>query len=339
MPMRTLRRTCCALLLASSIHATATAAAPAPVTSPFLDATPCFQQDYDQCVARLTARADAGPAQKAMVRATIHARFPRSRYEGAQQRLDCHAIRYDSDGLAIMGWMAAPRDAGNGKLPVIIFNRGGNGGFGALKFADLFSHVFPLAEQGFLVLASQYRGVSDADPAKFGEDEFGGADVEDVRRLIALVRELPNADADNIFLLGFSRGVMQGYLAARHHDDIRAMAMVNGVVDLEADLAYRPEMEKVYRARIPGYAENKVEALRERSALAWAEDLPKSAPILLMHGSDDQHVAPDNGPKMKQRLDALHHPNRLVMFEGEDHFLDPAKVVAEAVAWFRSNLR
>lgn len=333
MHMRTLRRACCALLLALGTHATA--ATPVPAPSAFLDATPCFNIGYDEWMAKLAGKAGADASKMAM----IQAKFPRSQYEGAQQRLDCHAIRYESDGLIILGWMVAPKQTAQKKLPVVIFNRGGNGGFGAVKFADLFTHILPLADQGFLVLASQYRGVSDAEPAKFGVDEFGGADVNDVRKLMALAAQIPNADAGNIFLLGFSRGVMQGYLAARNRNDIRAMAMVNGVVDLQADLEFRPEMEKVYRERIPGYADNKAQRLRERSVLAWAEELPKAAPILLMHGSEDERVAPGNGQKMKQRLDALQRPNRLIVFEGDDHFLDPAKVIAEAVTWFRASLR
>ena len=333
MNMRTLRRACCALLFA--LATPVTAATPTPSPSPFLDATPCFSLGYDEWMAKLAGKAAVDPAKLAM----IQAKFPRSQYEGAQQRFDCQAIRYESDGLIILGWMVAPRHTPSEKLPVVIFNRGGNGSFGALKFADLFTHVFPLAEQGFLVLASQYRGVSEADPGKFGVDEFGGADVNDVRKLIALAGRIPNADANNLFLLGFSRGVMEGYLAARNRNEIRAMAMVNGVVDLQADLEFRPEMEQVYRERMPGYADNKAQLLRERSALAWAEELPKAAPILLMHGSEDERVAPGNGAKMKQRLDALQRPNRLILFEGADHFLDPAKVIAEAVAWFRASLR
>lgn len=333
MNMRTLRRACCALLFAVTTHTTA--AIPAPAPSPFLDSTPCFSQSYDDWMAKLAGKSGADAAKMAM----IQAKFPRSQYEGAQQRFDCNAIRYESDGLTILGWMVVPKNAPGGKLPVVIFNRGGNGSFGALKFADLFTHVFPLADQGFLVLASQYRGVTEMEPAKFGVDEFGGADVNDVRKLIDLAGQIPNADPDNIFLIGFSRGVMQGYLAARNGNQIRAMAMVNGVVDLQADLEFRPEMEQVYRERMPGYGDNKAQLLRERSALAWAEELPKAAPILLMHGSDDERVAPGNGLKMKQRLDALQRPNRLIMFEGADHFLDPAKVIAEVVAWFRANLR
>jgi len=333
MHKRTLRGSCLALLLALGTHATA--ATPAPASSPFLEATPCFSLGYDDWMAKLAGKSGVDATKMAM----IQAKFPRSQYESAKQRFDCNAIRYESDGLTILGWMVAPKHAPGGKLPVVIFNRGGNGSFGALKFADLFTHVFPLADQGFLVLASQYRGVTDAEPAKFGVDEFGGADVNDVRKLIALAGQIPNADADNIFLLGFSRGVMEGYLAARNSNQIRAMAMVNGVVDLQADLEFRPEMEQVYRERMPGYGDHKAQLLRERSALAWAEELPKAAPILLMHGSEDERVAPGNGLKMKKRLDALQRPNRLIMFEGADHFLDPAKVIAEAVAWFRANLR
>jgi dipeptidyl aminopeptidase/acylaminoacyl peptidase len=330
MRQHTLRGTCLALLLALCSHANAAT----PAASPFLDATPCFSGGYDEWMARLAGKSGGDTAKLAM----IQAKFPRSQYEAAQQRLDCHAIRYESDGLAILGWMVAPKHAPGAKLPVVIFNRGGNGSFGALKFADLFTHVFPLADQGFVVLASQYRGVSEAEPEKFGVDEFGGADVNDVRKLIALAGQIPGADADNIFLLGFSRGVMEGYLAARNRNEIRAMAMVNGVVDLQSDLEFRPEMEQVYRERMPGYAEHKAQLLRERSALAWAEELPKAAPILLMHGSEDERVAPGNGQKMKERLDALQRPNRLIMFEGADHFLDPAKVIPEAAAWFRANL-
>ena len=230
MHMRTLRRACFALLLSFGAHA---AAAAPPEPSPFLDAKPCFSVGYDDFMARLAGKSGADASKLAMIRQ----KFPRAQYEHAQERLDCQAIRYESDGLAIMGWMVAPKTAPAGKkLPVVIFNRGGNGSFGALRFVDLFGHAFPLAEQGFLVLASQYRGVTDSEPEKFGTDEFGGADVNDVRKLIALARQVPGADADNIFLLGFSRGVMQGYLAARNGTDIRAMAMVNGVVDLQADL-------------------------------------------------------------------------------------------------------
>ena len=325
-----------ALSLLGAFATTAIAAPPRPATkSPFLESRPCLQKSYQAWIQEIRSRNSAFNP-KALL---LPLMFPRGDYDKAQQGLDCHYISYASDGLPVSGWMLAPKHAPGKRLPVVILNRGGNGGFGALKFADLFSHAIPIAERGFLVLASQYRGMDESDPKRFGRDEFGGADVRDVTRLIALVKDIPDADPDNVFLLGFSRGVMQSYLAARGRTDIRAMAMINGQVDLQADLAFRPEMEALYRARIPGYATDKAGVLRQRSALAWAEELPRSAPILLLHGSEDERVSPANGPKMKRRLDALHHRNALIVFEGEGHFLDKQRVVADVVAWFVGNLR
>ena len=339
-----LTASCAALALAGFVFGYARLAAPSEATparpaqargsaAPFLSAGDCFGKSYEAWIGAIRAKNSAFNP-KALLLPVI---FPRGQYESAQRRLDCRSIAYESDGVVVYGWMLRPKEAPQGKLPVVVFNRGGNGGFGALKFADLFRHLIPLADQGFLVLASQYRGLAE-EPGTPGADQFGGADVGDVRRLMAMIPQIPQADANNVFLLGVSRGVMQSYLVARHEPGIRAMVMVNGSVDLQADLAVRPEMVELYRARIPGYAGHETERLRERSALYWAEELPPHAPILLMHGSEDPRVPPMNGPKMKQRLDALQRPSRLIVYEGVDHFIRPELVVAEATAWFRANL-
>ena len=113
MHMRTLRRACFALLFCLGTHANA--ATPTPAPSPFLDATPCFSHDYDDWMARLAGKGGADASKIAM----IQRKFPRSQYEGAQQKFDCNAIRYESDGLTILGWMAAPKRAPIGRLPVV----------------------------------------------------------------------------------------------------------------------------------------------------------------------------------------------------------------------------
>src|SRR5690606_31093972 len=125
---------------------------------------------------------------------------------------------------------------------------------------------------------------------------------------------------------------------ARNTGRIRAIASINGSADLEADLAFRPEMERVFSARIPDYATRKSERLAERSVMRWAEELPRNMPILMLHGSHDERVDPANGPRLKQRLDAIGHPNKLVIFADDDHFLRRSRdaAVAEVVAWFRA---
>jgi dipeptidyl aminopeptidase/acylaminoacyl peptidase len=264
--------------------------------------------------------------------------FPREDFERAQQQLECSSIAYESDGLTISGWMVVPKGKPDRKLPVLIYNRGGNGSFGAVRFPMLMRNVFPYAERGFLVLVSQYRGVPETDPKRFGTDQFGGDDVRDVTRLVALAKRIPNADPHNIFMLGVSRGGMMSFMAARRTHDIKAMAVISGVSDLESELKFRPEMEQVYLARIPGYPTDKTSMLAERSVLSWAEDLPKDMPVLLLHGDKDKRVSVANGKRLHQRLDQLQHPNKLIVYPGDDHFLSHHRkeAIDEVIRWFHA---
>jgi dipeptidyl aminopeptidase/acylaminoacyl peptidase len=254
--------------------------------------------------------------------------------------LDCRAITYDSDGLVIDGWMVAPRHR-RGPLPVLVYNRGGNGAYGALDVDDVRWQLAPYAREGFLVLASNYRGDDDARASPGDFDEFGGRDVRDVRRLLALVPRIPRADADNVFMLGVSRGGMQSYLVARDVPGIRALAVIGGMADLAGELRFRGEMETVYAHRIPGYARDKHATLASRSVLHWAEALPPTMPVLLLHGDADARVHVSNSTRLHRRLDALGHPNKLVVYAGEDHALSGRReqARAEVIAWFRAAMR
>lgn len=304
--------------------------------APFLSQTDCFATwpTYDAWMDRIRAR-NAWWKPKLLL---LPLMFPRADFERGQQQLDCSAITYENDGLTISGWMVVPKGKPGSRFPVLIYNRGGNGSFGALDFALLMSNVFPYAEHGFIVLASQYRGVPETDPKRFGVDHFGGDDVRDVTRLIELAKRLPNADPHDIFMLGVSRGGMMSFMAARHSRDIKAMAVISGVSDLESELQFRPEMEQVYLERIPGYRSAKASALAKRSVLAWAQDLPEDMPVLLLHGDKDERVSVANGIRLHQRLDQLQRPNRLIVYPGDDHFLSHHRkeAIEEIVRWFRA---
>ncbi|HEV2720875.1 MAG TPA: hypothetical protein VG323_12710, partial [Thermoanaerobaculia bacterium] len=83
------------------------------------------------------------------------------------ERVDCRHIQYWSDGLRVAGYIWKPKDAA-GKLPLIIFNRGGNGEFGKAlpwqntwRFAlDGFVAYSPIG-RGFL--SGRWRSVDDLD--------------------------------------------------------------------------------------------------------------------------------------------------------------------------------
>jgi dipeptidyl aminopeptidase/acylaminoacyl peptidase len=70
--------------------------------------------------------------------------------------------------------------------------------------------------------------------------------------------------------------------------------------------------------------------------MAWAEDLPKDMPVLLLHGDKDERVSVANGIRLHQRLDQVQHPNRLIVYPGDDHFLSRHReeAIGAVVGWF-----
>ena len=75
---------------------------------------------------------------------------------------------------------------------------------------------------GFSVLAPMYRGSEGAE----GQDEMGGADLQcTLMRVVALADELPSVDAQDLYLLGESRGGMMVLQAIRDGFPARAAAI------------------------------------------------------------------------------------------------------------------
>lgn len=315
-----------ALALLSAPFAPALAATPGEPPATFLSLTDCFEQtpDYDRWLSSIVGRADAPAVSREHLASVV----PVKAFDVARSAFDCHVVSYASGDHIVAGYLVRPKaDTAAGALPLLVYNRGGNGDFGRLDGLQLFQTLLPLAKAGHVVVASQYR---DAD-------EFGGQDVDDVMRLIDLTRTLPGVDRNRVFLLGQSRGAMTSYLVARRRSDIAAMATIAGPTDLAAGLAWRPGMERVYQARIPGYADDPQGALRARSALHWAEQLPARLPLLLLHGDADDRVSVEDSHAMAARLHQLDRPHKLVVYAGDGHGLRQNRRAAhaEVLAWFR----
>jgi dipeptidyl aminopeptidase/acylaminoacyl peptidase len=79
-------------------------------------------------------------------------------------------------------------------------------------------------------------------------------------------------------------------------------------------------MEKgVYASLIPNYSSDKDTQLKARSAVYWADQLCKTTPLLIMHGSADWRVSPDEAFELVKKLHEYKHPTRFILFEGADH--------------------
>jgi len=229
---------------------------------------------------------------------------------------DLFKIRYLSDELKINGYISQPKKPGN--YPIIIFNRGGNRDFGALNDIRANFILRTMASWGYVVAASNYRGGGGSE----GMEEFGGADVNDVHNLIPLLANETMADTTRIGIYGYSRGGLMTYRAIAESCNFKAAIIGAGVTNSIRGIEKRPEMEQyVYSQLIPDYENNKEAGLRDRSPIFWTDKFCKTTPIMLLHGSSDWRVSPEDALDMASQLYKNKHPFRFHFYEGGDHGL------------------
>jgi dipeptidyl aminopeptidase/acylaminoacyl peptidase len=229
--------------------------------------------------------------------------------------VDIFKIVYLSDGLKVTGWMAMPKQPGN--YPCIIANRGGNRETGGWNDFSVMRFFGEAASWGYVVVGSNYRGNVGGE----GREEFGGSDVHDVLNLIPFLSQIDKADTSRIGMYGWSRGGMMTYLALTQTNRIKAGVVGSGMADAFIQTKKRPEMDSVFAQLAPGYFQNRDSVLQLRSAVYWADKICKSTPLLLLTGSADWRVSPEEQLEMVSKLYAVKHPLRFVFFEGGQHSL------------------
>ena len=240
----------------------------------------CFSgvtKDYDAW-RNFIERKNQGKPKQALIMEWFDGQFKREKFDHYKQNLSCHSFIYKVKGENVSGYLIKPKSIDK-KLPVIIYNRGGNGNFGVVNFASKMKNVFPYAIENFIVIGSQYSSVAGGSERR--KDEFGGEDVYDVIELFNVIEQIEEADSNRIGMIGVSRGGMQNYLTLRHLNKdvpLKAVVSIAAPSDLAKNLEKRKEMEKVHLARIPNYIENKELALKERSVVHWVDELPKNIP-------------------------------------------------------------
>lgn len=245
------------------------------------------------------------------------------------KKLNFYFITYQSDSLKVIGLLVEPKK--KGKFPVVIFNRGGNRGFAQLTVATMIMYASKLAEKGYVVIGSNYRK----------KDEFGGAEINDVLNLTETVKEIEKADPNCIGMFGWSRGGMMTYLALQKSDKIKTAIIGNGPTDLFETISARPEMEtKVIAECAPNYLKNKELELKKRSVIYWADELNKNSSLLILCGTNDKRVNPEQADKIATKLKEINYDFELKKFETDHFFSDKKTELNEIVIkWFDEKLK
>lgn len=287
-------------------------------------------------VAQMPCRFTAFEDQSAFARRF----YSKDEYEKAKnsRSIECLRIQYISDGLKVVGFLVKPRNSQGTRYPVIIYNRGGLLEIGKIETWNILD-FYELASNGFVILASQYRGNDGGE----GREEFGGADVNDVTNLLSLAASLPYADPKNIFFYGLSRGGMMTFLALQRGAVVNAAAVLGAIFDLEGALEptkqRAPGIVELVTKLIPDYAGRGAAALSERSAMNWPEKV--NVPLLIIHGGEDEEVPVSQALAFATKLSGLHKPYELVVYAKDIHEAANNRRDRDAriVAWFKRFLR
>src|SRR4029450_2458793 len=244
--------------------------------------------------------------------------YSKAEYDRAKTdaSIECLRIQYLSDGLKVVGFLIKPRNPEGKRYPVIIYNRGGLQDIGKIDTPNILD-FYELAANGFVVLASQYRGNAGGE----GLEELGGADVDDVVTLVSLASSLPYADPKNIFFYGLSRGGMMTFLALARGAPVNAAAVVGGIYDMQALMESTkqrmPGVADRVTKLIPDYSSRGAAALAKRSVIQWPEKV--TVPLLMIHGADDEEVPVSQALTLAAKLSSLRKEYELIVYAKEIH--------------------
>jgi dienelactone hydrolase len=242
-------------------------------------------------------------------------------------------IKYHSDGLKISGFIYKPRTIPDKKFPVVIWNHGNIGEestIGVENYNDIYE-MYRLAAEGFVVIASQYRGIGGSE----GKDEVGGADLDDVINLFPLARSLGYADMDRVFMWGFSRGALMTLQAIKRGVPIKAAVVVGAPTDTIEALK-TPANERFYRTIWPDFDKRKAEHAANRSPVLWADKI--TMPLLIIHGGADQGLPPRDAWKLAERIADLGGLYEFIIYARDDHEVsrNADDRLRKTIDWFKN---
>jgi dipeptidyl aminopeptidase/acylaminoacyl peptidase len=250
-----------------------------------------------------------------VVLSKILAQTFRRLYDGSiLERVTVEKITYISDGLKVKGVIALPKT--DGPHPVLLWNRGGHGDRGALDDLTSWLILGSTAAWGIAVVASQYRGNKGGE----GEEDWGGKDVDDALNMLKVAERIPQCDMSRAAIEGASRGGMTTYRALARDSRFACGIVHAGVADIAAIRDYAKSFRTYTDRLLAGLTDaEKAEAIRNIAAVHFADKLPKTTPLLLMHGSADDVVPISQTEAMVDRLNRYGVPYRYERIEDGGH--------------------
>jgi len=205
--------------------------------------------------------------------------------------VEIYGIKNERHPLKVYAYVFVPKKVERGtKSPLLILPHGGV----HADFGTYHVHIVrEMIEQGYIVVAPEYRGSTGYGSEFYKAIDYGGLEVDDV---VAArdwaVENLPLADATRVGIVGWSHGGLISLLSVFNHPDKFQVAYAGvPVSDLVArmgysDDSYRKEFSAKYH--LGKTAHEDVEQYRKRSP-AWQAGKLKT-PLLIHTTTNDRDV-------------------------------------------------
>lgn len=207
-----------------------------------------------------------------------------------------YKFTYISDNYEVKAYISIPLEFTKKQLPgkCILYNRGGNSRIGLLEDEDTAKLCVATNR---IIIASQYRGADGGG----GRDEFGGADLNDVIKLIDLCEnQFSFVDMEDFCVAGVSRGGMMTYMTAKQDNRVKRIIAISAVSDLPKAYEEREDMQKVLYNYIGGSSDEMPDEYEKRSAICWTEKI--TVPTLIIHSKGDEQVAFSQAKDLSDKL-------------------------------------
>jgi dipeptidyl aminopeptidase/acylaminoacyl peptidase len=235
------------------------------------------------------------------------------------------------DGAEIHGRLYRPRHpaTGDDRLPPLVAMV--HGGPTSQWQVSFMPRIAWLVDQGWAVLLPDHRGSTGHGRAyaQALRGRWGEVDVEDTAAGLRAAADRGWADPRRLVVMGGSAGGFTVLnLLALHPDLCAAGIDLFGVADLVDLNETTHRFEAHYEHHIVGPLPETADRYVERSPVTVADRI--TAPLLVLQGSDDKVVAPEQSAAIVGRLRSLGRTVESYVYDGEGHgWMRPETMIDE----------
>jgi dipeptidyl aminopeptidase/acylaminoacyl peptidase len=175
-----------------------------------------------------------------------------------------------------------------GKAPLLVFVHGGVHG----DFDTSNAHIVrELIEQGYVIVAPEYRGSTGYGAGFYNQIDYGGAEIDDTYAARNwAVEHLPMVDPDRVGIIGWSHGGYHALFNVFNWPDAYKVAYAGvPVSDLVQRMGYKSQgYRDIFSGFIGRQAEDNPMEYRRRSPVFHVEKL--KTPLLVHTNTNDEDV-------------------------------------------------